>query len=148
MPAKGTKSIRGRNKLRLLHMLADDAMTQAEMGKQFDPPYTRAMVATFKARNIDQIEAIKADRTDRFAGLWIADKAERIAAYEEDVERIDDWVESGDLAPEDATPLIRVKQAALRNTAEELGHLKQHVVSEERHEVKYITENTSDEDLN
>jgi hypothetical protein len=145
MPARGTKSIRGRNKLTLLHMLADDELTQEEMGKQLG--YTRAMVATFKARNLDQIEAIRADRTNEFAGLWIADRKERVAEYEEDVERVKEWLDSGELAPEDAPPLLRIKQSALRNTAEELGHLKQHVVSEERHEVKYITENTDDEEL-
>lgn len=126
MPAKGTKAIRGRDKRKLLHMLVDDEMTQAEMANVIG--YTVNMIKTFKARNLDLIEQMRADRDNEFAGLWIANKVERVAAYEEDVEYVQDALP--EVAPEDAQGLIRVKQAALRAVAEEMGQLKQHVAVE------------------
>jgi len=65
------------------------------------------------------IDAIRDDFANEFAGLWIARKEARLAAYERDVDDVERVEGEDGVTPE----LRRVKQAALRAVAEELGQL-------------------------
>lgn len=91
-----------------------------------------ATISTFKQHFAYEIE-LKAKQIiegleSKTSDLWIAEKANRLAVYQDQVEVIDEQLQrdDGKLRRPDAA-LLRTQQAALRNAAEELGDLKQQV---------------------
>ncbi len=116
-----------------IRMLAEGA-TQKVVAEHFG--VAQPTVSEFASAYRVQIQEVAADLENEFAGLWIAEKAKRIASYMADIETIDrtiEWrmerlkslgLDLEEIAAAGADPsLIRVKQRGLRNVAEEMGHL-------------------------
>jgi hypothetical protein len=102
----------------------------------------------FRKRHEAEIEAMVRDLEREFVALWVADKAHRLAEYQQDIsdanEIIMDAMEPAapreldpldpGAADEDGTPgsnqapvWVRIKQNALRAVAEELGQIPNRV---------------------
>lgn len=124
MPLRGTV-LRGPVKVRLIHDLALDAWTERLLAEQYG--VSQPTVHEFKERHAYQIAAAREDIENHLAGLWIADKLNRLAELEDDVERINEVLES--TKPADRPRLYLAKHRALRNAAEELGQLAPRAVS-------------------
>lgn len=116
---------------------------------------TKGAVQQFEKRHKEEVDAAKADLTNEFHGLWIADKAARLAEYERDITLANELIEEaragriaeivklrGDRAlgtdathelevVDDITPAVaraaRIKHRALHQSAEELGQLPSRV---------------------
>lgn len=99
-------------RLQLLHELADGQMSQPQLAEKYG--ITPQYVSRVYNDNKEKVEAIRRDRENEFAGLWIADKKNRVAAYEEMAERLHD---------SDDPKLLARYQTALKSVAEELGAL-------------------------
>jgi len=113
----GPRPLKGHIRLALARQLAEGGLTQTELGERYG--VTQQAISDFARRERDMINAIRNDLDNQYAGLWIANKEARLAAYERDVDDVE-RVEGDDVV----TPeLRRVKQAALRAVAEELGQL-------------------------
>lgn len=134
----GRSKIRGHRLHGFLRKVAE-GKTNAALAKEYDVDPTT--VGYYRNKYKDKIAAIKTDIENRFAGLWIAEKENRIGAYERDAEILQEiideraevgWKECDCEDPEcsakklDATALVQVikrHHAALRGVAEELGQL-------------------------
>jgi hypothetical protein len=103
----GSQHIRGHRKLALLHDLAAGDLTVAAIAQKYDR--TESTIYSIKSNNAEQIDAIRADHANEFAGLWVASKVNRVAEYQADIE--------------DEDLDVQVKHKALRAVAEELGQL-------------------------
>lgn len=95
--------------------LARNEIPRAELARRYG--VTRSAISQFARQRARQIEAIARDIDNEFAGLWIADKAQRILAYEHEYELASD--------SRNAThhEWIKTRAMLLRNVAEELGQL-------------------------
>jgi len=87
----------------------------AELGRKYG--YTRQSMLQFSKRHALKIEEIREHLDDEFAGLPIAQKKNRIAAYQEMAERIHD---SPNAAHHE---WIKAEAIINRNVAEEMGQL-------------------------
>lgn len=129
---------RGWKRTWLLHQLARAEASNHGLARALKVDH-RA-VDRFAIRHKDEIESIRKRMEDEFQTLWIASKVARLAEYQQDVEDITgiidaafDPPESGPLDPTadqektqnlEALPQwLRVKHAALRAAAEELGQI-------------------------
>lgn len=65
----------------IIRELALGDMTQRALAEKYD--VSDAAITKFKQRNADAIAAVRADAEDEFAGLLIAQKVRRVAAYED-----------------------------------------------------------------
>ena len=99
----------------LCRELATGEHTHAVLGKRYG--VTRQAITAFAKRYAREIDAIKADLDNEFAGLWIAQKAARIAAYQADLEAS----EAGGYGSH--FEQIRTRTQILKSVAEELGQL-------------------------
>lgn len=99
----------------LCRELAIGQPTRAALARKYG--VARSTITEFAKRHAAEIDAIKADLDNEFAGLWVADKASRIAAYQADLE----MSLSGPYAAH--YEHVRTRQAGLRAIAEELGQL-------------------------
>lgn len=104
-------------------------MTQAAAAEKYG--VVQQSITAFAQRHRAEIEAARADIADEMAGVWIAEKRARLLAYQEDVELIDAGGEARRLNH------MNDRHRALRNSAEELGALKQVVTADVtvRHEI-------------
>lgn len=107
--------LRGGEKRQFLRDLAEGTMT----GKQLAEKYGRSVswISTCRRRYAAEINALKANIENQLFNLWVAEKANRIAEYQDDVQAL----AASDELDKD---LLRVKHAALRSVAEEMGHLR------------------------
>ncbi len=122
--------ILGHRKLKLKHLLAANEHSYEELAMMFDS--AKSTIIQFKSRYRVEIEAIAKDLSDEFAGLWIADKKNRIQVYEDQVELLH--------GSEDPKAVART-QTALRSVAEELGALPQRLqVQQEKQTVHVVLE--------
>lgn len=71
----------------------------------------------FKSRNKQEIARIIQELDNEMAGMWIAHKANRIAAYQDEYERL------SRVKVRDHFEWSKARQACLRAVAEELGQL-------------------------
>lgn len=138
---KGTPSIRGREKLECLKLLAEGQMSQHNIAEKFGR--SRTAITTFAKRNADLIQEMRENAESEFVGLWIAKKVNRVAEYESDVERINEWHDAAEDGELDSALLAR-KQTALKSVAEELGQLVQKQDNTSRVEYKISTEDLED----
>jgi archaellum component FlaC len=111
---------KGWAKSRLIMELARMEKTQVDLAQEYG--VVQSSISEFASRHRDEIEAHKAHIKDELFGLWIADKRNRLAEYQTDVEAINDALES-----EADEKLLRAKLAVMRQVAEELGQLKAQV---------------------
>lgn len=100
----------------LCRELATGDMTRAQLARKYG--INRSGITRFAQRYAAEIAAIKAQLDNEFAGLWIADKAARIAAYQADLEASEEHATYGSHYEQ-----IRTRTAILRAVAEELGQL-------------------------
>ncbi len=107
-------------RLPLMRELADPQRTQAAMAVEYG--VTGAAITLFKQRYAHEIAQIRADYDNKFAGLWVADKLNRIATYEADIEAIEAKSQKDGSTMADAD-MLRVKGSFLKAVAEELGQL-------------------------
>ncbi len=111
--------LRGHKRRRLIRDLAEGALTQSELAAKYE--VRQPAISQFKKREKDAIERARVSIEDTFQDLWIAQKEQRLAEYEADVEQINEHLSQNGLDKD----VMRVKHTALRNSAEEMGHLTQ-----------------------
>lgn len=99
----------------LCRELATGEQTRAALARKYG--LSRGAITQFAQRHAREIDDIKAALDDEFAGLWVADKAARLAVYQADIEASADGPYSGHYEQ------VRTRQAGLRAVAEELGQL-------------------------
>ena len=97
------------NRRKLIRQLAATDLKHDELAAEYG--VDRTSVSRFRKRHEQEIEAVRADHLDEFAGLLIADKAARLSVYEQ---LLLEAVDKGER-------MVAVR--ILRNAAEELGHL-------------------------
>jgi transcriptional regulator with XRE-family HTH domain len=116
--------LRGHKALALKRDLADKKLSQTQLAEKYE--VTQGAISEFGRRYKDDIDAIIADFDNEYAGIWAANKANRLTEYQADVDMINEQLETVD-NPRNLRTLLQFKQAALRSIAEELGHLTQKV---------------------
>jgi hypothetical protein len=80
-------------------------------------------VESFSAFYAPVIQAYVTQAEQAYTHLWIADKGNRIAEYQADVDRINTALEGVDETDRAFSNLVKAKHAALKNVSEELGQL-------------------------
>lgn len=103
--------------------LATGNQTQSALARKYG--VSPSSITEFKQRHAEKIEAIRADAENEFAGLLIAEKANRLAVYERLLEHAMGATDSDQGDDEGEAPPVDGKLAArvLRQIAEEMGHL-------------------------
>lgn len=100
-------------------------------------------VLTFLQENLYVVEEVKADADNEFAGLWITDRAVRIAAHEQFVQDIEDALDAGwSDDPQVYIKLRRLQQLSLRYVEESLGQLPNRITitPDSAISVRYVAE--------
>ena len=120
----------------IMVQLATGNKTQEAIAREYGAD--GSAITAFKKRHADEIQAIRDNAMDEFTGIAIAEKAARLAAYEDILrkcmtptpkmagkEYVHDPKNPGEIVYE-----INAKEAmkALRQVAEELGHLPSRIV--------------------
>jgi hypothetical protein len=140
-----------RVKIALIYDLAVGELSTRQLAKKYGASGSGSIMA-FKKRHADEIEHQRQHLADKFALLWIAEKAARLAEYQDEAQMMNelaDRVVSGQgviVGVEDAdgrnvfdadeledgpvtdasgsiARLMRARDRALRSVAEELGQL-------------------------
>ncbi len=119
-------------KLKLIRELALSGKTQHQIAEEYG--VVDSSITEFKQRNADAINQVRENAQDEFAGLWIADKANRIMAYQEQIDAIQRALQDGTV--EDVTQLLKVQQAGLKSVAEEMGQLTARVAVQGEQTIK------------
>lgn len=96
-------------RLALIRDLAQGDLTQDQLAAKYS--VNRYTITSFKKRHLQEIEDCIAKVDSEFRGIMIADKANRLSAYEK---MLMDAMDAGN-----RRDAIRI----LRNVAEEMGHL-------------------------
>lgn len=132
-------------KLRLLRELALANKTQRQIAEEYDCAVSS--VNEFMKRNAEAINDIRENAEDEFAGLWVAKKKNRIAAYEEQIAFLQERIDRG--AEDDPQGALKVAQAALKMVAEEMGQLTARVAvqADVNARVQYVVEGVDTEAL-
>jgi len=97
-------------KHRLVHELARGEKTHDKLAGEYG--VGRSGISEFASRHAAKIEEVRADLENEFAGLWIAQKAARIAELAE-------MYDDDTLDPEER----KIRKDLLRAAAEELGQI-------------------------
>lgn len=71
----------GLKKREIIRLLAAGELSQAEIARRYD--VRPQSITDFIERNREEIAALKADMDNEFAGILIANKANRLGAYQE-----------------------------------------------------------------
>ena len=136
----------GHIRLELVRALAE-GKRQSDLARRFEvPPQT---MSDFVKRHRAAIAAVKKDLESEFAGLWSANKAARVASYEDEIMRLQEQIDMI-LAESDTyrqatdsealTRLYKSRDRALRSIAEELGALPQRIQMTIAEPVRHIVE--------
>lgn len=118
-------------KRKLIHELARMEKNQIQLAAEYG--VVQSSISEFSTRHRPEIDAVKQDIENEFAGLWIVEKVNRLAEAQADVEAISEAL--GSTTDE---KLLRVKLAIMRQVAEEMGQLKTNV--EVGGKVSYVIE--------
>lgn len=119
-------------RLQLIRELAKGEATQRELGQRYG--VTQPAIANFAKRHAARIDEVRGKLDDEFAGLWIAQKANRIEVLQGQVDDIAEMMSDPEKAARagvQAAEMFRTAQSALRAVSEELGQLPARTV---RHE--------------
>lgn len=95
--------------------LAAGEKTQTELAREYG--CTQAAVSTFASRHEEEIDALRDKLDDEWAGLWVANKRDRLAVYQSDIELLDELGLSDE-------KMAALKAKLLRQVAEEVGDLR------------------------
>lgn len=123
MPEAG-KLERGYVKAQLLRALATGEHSQRELAKRFD--CSQPAISEFAQRHAERIADIANRLDDEFAELWAAQKRNRLAELQQDIEDVEALLNNEDNAVKAGVSwaeVKRIKQAAIRAIAEETGQL-------------------------
>lgn len=114
---------RGHVKLDLIRKLATMEHTDTELAEQYGVAVRS--IGRFRDRNMEEIVAVRAQLHDQFAGLWVVDKAKRVAELQADIEQLSELaaMDGADDASDAIPEYMRLKHSALRSVAEEMGQL-------------------------
>jgi transposase-like protein len=122
--AKAGALERAHVRLQLIREIATGEHTQSELAARYG--VTQQAISDFTQRHAQRIADVAAKLDDEFAGLWVANKAKRIATYQQQIDDIAELL--GD--PEQAVKAgvgyaetVRTAQAAMRAVADELGQI-------------------------
>lgn len=137
---------RGWAKRQLIHELARMEKTQVQLAQEYG--VVQSSISEFGTRHRAEIEAVKLDIENEFAGLWVAKKVNRLAELESDIERIIQ-TNAGDTVRMADAEILRTKAALLKQVADELGQIpnKSHVKIESETVVRYLMTGVDDENL-
>lgn len=136
----------GHIRLALIKSFAE-GVRPATLARQYGVP--RQTLHDFKERHKWAIAEVKKDLEAEFAGLWAANKANRVASYQDVIERLQKQIDmimaESDVyrQPTDSealTRLIKARNASLRSIAEELGALPQRIQMTVAEPVRHIIE--------
>lgn len=132
---------RGWRRTWLIHRVAQGDASDRELGRQLG--VNKSSITKFRNRNQAEIEDVRLELADRLDSLWVADKVNRLAEIQQDIEDLNTLIsktfdppEPGPLdpgpelepgIPDSVVGWIRAKQVALRNAAEELGQIPNRV---------------------
>lgn len=122
--AESGKLERGYVKAQLLRALATGEHSQSELARRHD--VSPAAVSQFASRHAERIADIASRLDDEFAHLWAAQKANRLAELQQDIEDVEALLNNEDNAVKAGVSwaeVKRIKQAAIRAIAEETGQL-------------------------
>lgn len=117
---------RGWVKHRLVRDFALGEKTGVELAEQYG--VSSASISLFKKRHAMEIEDVRNNLADEYAGLWVAAKMSRIAEYQEAAQKM-----ANGTSPRNAEVLVTI----LKAVAEELGQLPA------RQQVNVSTENVT-----
>lgn len=95
--------------------LAAGELNRSEIARKYG--VNPSTITRFARRHAAEIEAIRRDLDDEFAGLWIARKENRLAAYQDEIARLDAHPSASH------HEWSKARQSALHAAAEELGQL-------------------------
>ncbi|MEU0411714.1 hypothetical protein ABZ307_28385 [Streptomyces griseorubiginosus] len=98
---------------KLIHELARGEKTQMQLAREYG--VVNSSITEFKQRHTDRIAEVAQALEDEFAGLWVAQKVDRL-------DQLQDLYEAADAGDLDR---IRAKVDILRKAAEELGQIPQ-----------------------
>jgi hypothetical protein len=149
---------------KVIRDLALSGMTQQAIAQKYG--VTPGAVTQFKQRNAEEIAAVAAAADDDYAGILIAEKANRLAAYQELYELslkpqpkiapngkiVRETVPDEDGNEVDAIVTevdVRAAATMLKSAAEEMGQLvqRQSISGDMQTTTTYRIENVSNEDL-
>lgn len=111
-------------RLQLIRELAKGEQSQAKLARRHG--VTPGAMTRFVQRHAERIADVASKLDDEFAGLWVAEKANRLAHLQAQVESIADTMgdpEAAAKAGVGAAEMYRVQQQALRAIADELGQI-------------------------
>jgi len=97
---------------KLIRDLAIGEMTQDALGIRYG--VSRKSITEFKKRHDAEVESVRSQIDDEYAGEWIANKLDRLRVYQEAAERMAEG-----RSPRNAEVLVNI----LKGAAEELGQL-------------------------
>lgn len=109
---------------RLIRDVAKGEASQGSLALTYG--VSQQAISLFTQRHAERIAQVAAKLDDEFAGLWIADKANRLAVLQAQVDDVLEVMSDPDRAAKagmQAAEMIRVVQTGLKQTAEELGQL-------------------------
>jgi hypothetical protein len=109
---------RGHRKLAMVRECAEAKLSWVDIAGKYNISVQR--LYRFREENAEAIAEIKSNVDDAMAGLWIAQKHNRVAEYQSHSELVDELIAAGAEQPQ---VLLKVAQSALRGVAEELGQL-------------------------
>lgn len=99
-------------KHRLIRDIAMNELTQNELSERYH--CSRSAISLFKRRHGIEIDRVRENAMDQYAGVWVAKKIERLRAYQDVAEQMLDG-----RSPRNAEVLVTI----LKAVAEELGDL-------------------------
>jgi hypothetical protein len=115
----GVLKVEGYKRLELMRLLASGVTCQ-EIGLRYNVP--EDVVLDWYQEHLYLIDQIRADQDNEYAGLWITEKAFRLAEIEYDVEVASHRMKNPDNA-QDYARLLKLKQAGIRLATEILGDM-------------------------
>lgn len=107
-------------RLKLIREIALSGKTERQLAEEYG--CAPSSINEFKKRHAERINAVREDASNEFAGMWAAEKRNRVEVLQGHVEHIGEMIENGD-STEDTTALVKTVQAGLKQIAEEMGQL-------------------------
>lgn len=111
-------------RLKLIRQLATGEHSQVDLAARYG--VTQQSISDFAKRHAERIADVASRLDDEFAGLWAADKAARVATYQQQVDDIADLLGNPEQAVKAGVgyaETVRAAQAAMRAIADELGQI-------------------------
>lgn len=105
---------------KVIRELASNDYTKRELAEKYN--VSLQAVHQFARRHAEEIAAVREDWDNEFAGMWIANKANRLDEYSRQVEMVHEYLAEYGI-DEDSPQFLRLQQAALKAVAEELGQI-------------------------